>query len=124
MSDIKYWGATGLIACALLVTGCSDDKDVDLGQADNGNDSMQPVDTDGDGINDNNDNCPAIANPDQIDGDDDAGKYEHFWSEIVERTVKTAVQWKAVGFVHGVLNTDNMSILGETMDYGPYGVSW
>ena len=61
---------------------------------------------------------------DQIDGDDDAGKYEHFWSEIVERTVKTAVQWKAVGFVHGVLNTDNMSILGETMDYGPYGVSW
>lgn len=71
MFDIRYWGATGLVACALLVTGCSDDKDVDLGQTDNGNDSMQPVDTDGDGINDNNDNCPAIANPDQIDTDGD-----------------------------------------------------
>jgi uncharacterized protein YdiU (UPF0061 family) len=29
--------------------------------------------------------------------------------------------WQAVGFVHGVLNTDNMSILGLTIDFGPYG---
>ena len=71
MFDIRYWGATGLVACALLVTGCSDDKNVDLGQTDNGDDSMQPVDNDGDGINDNDDNCPAIANPDQIDTDGD-----------------------------------------------------
>jgi uncharacterized protein YdiU (UPF0061 family) len=30
-------------------------------------------------------------------------------------------QWQAVGFCHGVMNTDNMSILGLTIDYGPYG---
>ena len=53
--------------------------------------------------------------------EDDEEKYEQFWSEVVDRTVRMAVQWKSVGFVHGVLNTDNMSILGETIDYGPYG---
>ena len=37
---------------------------------------------------------------------------------VVERTAKLIVQWQAVGFVHGVLNTDNLSILGETIDYG------
>ncbi len=31
------------------------------------------------------------------------------------------VQWMRVGFVHGVMNTDNMSVLGLTIDYGPYG---
>lgn len=40
---------------------------------------------------------------------------------LCERTADLAVQWQRVGFVHGVLNTDNMSILGETIDYGPYG---
>merc|ERR1712176_1431162 len=56
----------------------------------------------------------------EIDGDDD-NKYELLWKEIVDRTVLMAVGWQCVGFVHGVLNTDNMSIIGETIDYGPYG---
>ena len=41
--------------------------------------------------------------------------------EICERTARLMVHWMRVGFVHGVMNTDNMSILGLTMDYGPYG---
>ncbi len=44
------------------------------------------------------------------------------WFEIVcERTARMIVHWMRVGFVHGVMNTDNMSILGLTIDYGPYG---
>ncbi|MGV3622320.1 MAG: protein adenylyltransferase SelO [Archangium sp.] len=41
--------------------------------------------------------------------------------EVATRTAKLIAQWQAVGFVHGVMNTDNMSILGLTIDYGPYG---
>ena len=41
--------------------------------------------------------------------------------EICERTARLMVDWMRVGFVHGVMNTDNMSILGLTIDYGPYG---
>ena len=37
---------------------------------------------------------------------------------MVERTARLVAAWQSVGFVHGVLNTDNMSILGETIDYG------
>eukprot|EP00892_Ulva_mutabilis_P010101 jgi/Ulvmu1/7463/UM037_0006.1 len=40
---------------------------------------------------------------------------------VVERTAELVVKWQMVGFVHGVLNTDNCSILGLTIDYGPYG---
>ncbi len=43
------------------------------------------------------------------------------FKEISDRTAKLVVDWLRVGFVHGVLNTDNMSILGLTIDYGPYG---
>ena len=43
------------------------------------------------------------------------------FEEIVKRTAKLVAQWQGVGFVHGVLNTDNMSILGLTIDYGPFG---
>jgi uncharacterized protein YdiU (UPF0061 family) len=39
----------------------------------------------------------------------------------VERTAELVAQWQAVGFCHGVMNTDNMSILGVTIDYGPFG---
>jgi len=42
-------------------------------------------------------------------------------SEVVARTAKLISSWQAVGFAHGVMNTDNMSILGLTLDYGPYG---
>ena len=41
--------------------------------------------------------------------------------EVTERTARTIARWQTVGWVHGVMNTDNMSILGLTMDYGPFG---
>ncbi|KAL0968481.1 hypothetical protein UPYG_G00267410 [Umbra pygmaea] len=44
-----------------------------------------------------------------------------FFREVVRRTALLVAQWQCVGFCHGVLNTDNMSILGLTLDYGPYG---
>ncbi len=43
-----------------------------------------------------------------------------WYTEIIERTAALMVEWQRVGFVHGVMNTDNMSILGKTIDYGPY----
>jgi len=47
-------------------------------------------------------------------------KYQAMFEEIVSRTAKTAAMWQCYGFCHGVLNTDNMSVLGLTIDYGPY----
>jgi len=47
--------------------------------------------------------------------------YAAWFAEVCERTCKMVVDWMRVGFVHGVMNTDNMSILGLTIDYGPYG---
>jgi len=47
--------------------------------------------------------------------------YARWFEEICRRTATLIVAWMRVGFVHGVMNTDNMSILGLTMDYGPYG---
>nr|WP_321232242.1 YdiU family protein [uncultured Psychroserpens sp.] len=47
--------------------------------------------------------------------------YIQFFSEVSERTLDMIIHWQRVGFVHGVMNTDNMSILGLTIDYGPYG---
>lgn len=44
-----------------------------------------------------------------------------FFDEVCQLTVKMVIDWMGVGFVHGVMNTDNMSILGLTIDYGPYG---
>ncbi len=44
-----------------------------------------------------------------------------FFAEVVSRTAKMLAHWQAFGFCHGVMNTDNMSILGVTLDYGPYG---
>ncbi len=44
-----------------------------------------------------------------------------WFREVCERTARMVVEWMRVGFVHGVMNTDNMSILGLTIDYGPYG---
>ena len=49
---------------------------------------------------------------------DAENKYAKFLEEVAERTGKLVALWQSVGFVHGVLNTDNMSILGETIDYG------
>ncbi|MCM4166940.1 Protein adenylyltransferase SelO [Arenibacter antarcticus] len=47
--------------------------------------------------------------------------YIQFFQEVTNRTLKMLIHWQRVGFVHGVMNTDNMSILGLTIDYGPYG---
>ena len=43
-----------------------------------------------------------------------------FYAELVERVARLAAQWMAAGFCHAVLNTDNMAIVGESFDYGPY----
>ncbi len=47
--------------------------------------------------------------------------YVAFFNEVSQRTLEMIIHWQRVGFVHGVMNTDNMSILGLTIDYGPYG---
>ena len=48
-------------------------------------------------------------------------KYLAFFKEVTQTTLNMIVHWQRVGFVHGVMNTDNMSIHGITIDYGPYG---
>jgi uncharacterized protein YdiU (UPF0061 family) len=52
-----------------------------------------------------------------ITGED---KIINWFKEVIERTASLVVEWQRVGFVHGVMNTDNMSILGLTIDYGPF----
>lgn len=47
--------------------------------------------------------------------------YLAFYKEVIARTAKMIAHWQAQGFAHGVMNTDNMSILGLTIDYGPFG---
>lgn len=47
--------------------------------------------------------------------------YAEWFGQVCERTARLMAHWMRVGFVHGVMNTDNMSILGLTIDYGPYG---
>jgi uncharacterized protein YdiU (UPF0061 family) len=47
--------------------------------------------------------------------------YVQFFKEVTVKSMEMVIQWQRVGFVHGVMNTDNMSILGLTIDYGPYG---
>ncbi|MGV2620695.1 UNVERIFIED_CONTAM: YdiU family protein [Halobacillus marinus] len=49
----------------------------------------------------------------------EAGDHLGFYREVVRRQAQLIAQWQLVGFVHGVMNTDNMTISGETMDYGP-----
>ena len=47
--------------------------------------------------------------------------YQALLAEVTRRTAALVAQWQTVGFMHGVLNTDNMSMLGLTLDYGPFG---
>lgn len=47
--------------------------------------------------------------------------YIDFFKEVASKTLDMVIDWQRVGFVHGVMNTDNMSILSLTIDYGPYG---
>ena len=48
-------------------------------------------------------------------------RYANLVTHTVTKTAKMIAQWQAEGFAHGVMNTDNMSILGDTIDYGPFG---
>jgi serine/tyrosine/threonine adenylyltransferase len=48
-------------------------------------------------------------------------RYQAFLAEVTARTAQLIAHWQTVGFCHGVMNTDNMSILGLTLDYGPFG---
>jgi len=53
--------------------------------------------------------------------DEPHARYVAFLEQVVRRTAELMASWQVVGFCHGVMNTDNMSILGLTLDYGPYG---
>ncbi|WP_330982659.1 MULTISPECIES: protein adenylyltransferase SelO [Enterobacterales] len=53
--------------------------------------------------------------------DKEEHKYVLWFRDVVTKTARMIARWQTVGFCHGVMNTDNMSILGLTMDYGPYG---
>ncbi|MBS6034656.1 MAG: YdiU family protein [Pantoea sp.] len=52
---------------------------------------------------------------------EDAERYQLWFTDVVLRTARLIALWQSVGFAHGVMNTDNMSILGLTIDYGPFG---
>jgi uncharacterized protein YdiU (UPF0061 family) len=49
------------------------------------------------------------------------GLWRNAFAEMVRRTARLVACWQSIGFVHGVLNTDNMSVMGDTLDYGPFG---
>jgi len=51
---------------------------------------------------------------------EDCDPYEEMYKIIVEKTAELVAYWQVNGFVHGVLNTDNMSMINLTIDYGPF----
>ncbi len=51
-----------------------------------------------------------------------SNKYEELYFAVVDKTIEMIALWQSVGFMHGVMNTDNMSIEGLTIDYGPYAM--
>ena len=59
--------------------------------------------------------------PELAQEEDPQRRYLAWFAEVTERTADMIAHWMRVGFVHGVMNTDNMSALGLTIDYGPYG---
>lgn len=63
--------------------------------------------------------CIAQFYPD-IDADNIEAKTLALYERIIARTARLVAQWTAAGFVHGVLNTDNMNVTGESFDYGPW----
>jgi uncharacterized protein YdiU (UPF0061 family) len=50
---------------------------------------------------------------------DSPGKYVEFFRSVLDRQASLIAKWQLVGFIHGVMNTDNMAVSGETIDYGP-----
>ncbi len=65
------------------------------------------------------DYCIEQFEPDlaSLAGDD---RIARWYARVINRTARLAAQWMAAGFVHGVLNTDNMNVTGESFDYGPW----
>ena len=59
--------------------------------------------------------------PELVAGSDIQALRADWFGQVCERTARMVAHWMRVGFVHGVMNTDNLSILGLTIDYGPYG---
>jgi len=59
--------------------------------------------------------------PELLEVADGKERYLAWFTEVSRRTAELMVHWMRVGFVHGVMNTDNLSVLGLTIDYGPYG---
>lgn len=55
------------------------------------------------------------------DIENEADRYQIFFRRVLQKTALLIAKWQAVGFVHGVMNTDNMCVTGVTFDYGPYG---
>jgi uncharacterized protein YdiU (UPF0061 family) len=65
---------------------------------------------------------PELAEHNLTGGELTGGElYAEWFGQVCERTARMIAHWMRVGFVHGVMNTDNLSILGLTIDYGPYG---
>ncbi|KAG0167468.1 hypothetical protein DFQ30_006042 [Apophysomyces sp. BC1015] len=63
----------------------------------------------------------AIKEVVKDEGDPKKGnQYARFFLNVAKRTARMVAEWQALGFCHGVMNTDNMSILGLTLDYGPF----
>jgi uncharacterized protein YdiU (UPF0061 family) len=50
----------------------------------------------------------------------ESDRYKHWLEDVVARTARLIADWQTVGFCHGVMNSDNMSIIGDTLDYGPF----
>ena len=59
--------------------------------------------------------------PELVELKNEQERYLAWFAEVAARTATMVAHWMRVGFVHGVMNTDNMSVLGLTIDYGPYG---
>ena len=58
----------------------------------------------------------------EVNSEKNHNKYLDWFQAVCDRTLKMIIDWYRVGFVHGVMNTDNMSILGLTIDYGPFSM--
>ena len=58
----------------------------------------------------------------EVNSETNPNKYIDWFQTVCDRTLKMIIDWYRVGFVHGVMNTDNMSVLGLTIDYGPFSM--
>ncbi len=53
--------------------------------------------------------------------ENETSKYQLLFRNVIQKTARLIAQWQSVGFIHGVMNTDNMTLTGATFDYGPFG---